>query len=75
MREQGFFTDPRHEMYQFEATIFRAARIVVDTSLHMGEMTFDEAVAFMRATPALTEPTARRRWRATAPGRRRRRRI
>ncbi|MGH2358620.1 MAG: DUF885 domain-containing protein, partial [Candidatus Limnocylindria bacterium] len=30
MREQGFFTDPRHEMFQYEATIFRAARIIVD---------------------------------------------
>ncbi|MEP6694699.1 MAG: DUF885 domain-containing protein, partial [Chloroflexota bacterium] len=33
MREQGFFTDPKHLLYQYEATIFRAARIVVDTSL------------------------------------------
>ena len=32
MREQGFFTDLAHEMNQYEATIFRAARIVVDTS-------------------------------------------
>ena len=39
MREHGFFDDLRHEMYQYEATLFRAARIVVDTSLHMGEMT------------------------------------
>ena len=59
MREQGFFTDLRHEMYQYEATLFRAARIVVDTSLHMGEMTWDEAVAFMTEHTALTEPTAR----------------
>ena len=59
MREQGFFTDLRHEMYQYEATIFRAARIVVDTSLHMGEMTWDEAVRFMVEHTALTEPTAR----------------
>jgi uncharacterized protein (DUF885 family) len=59
MREQGFFTDPRHEMFQYEATIFRAARIVVDTSLHMGEMTWDEAVDFMVRHTALTEPTAR----------------
>jgi len=59
MREQGFFTDLRHEMNQYEATIFRAARIIVDTSLHMGEMTWDEAVAFMTAHTALTEPTAR----------------
>jgi uncharacterized protein (DUF885 family) len=59
MREQGFFTDPRHEMYQYEATIFRAARIVVDTSLHLGEMTWEEAVRFMVEHTALTEPTAR----------------
>ena len=59
MREQGFFTDPRHEMFQYEATIFRAARIIVDTSLHMGEMSWDEAVRFMLDHTALTEPTAK----------------
>jgi uncharacterized protein (DUF885 family) len=59
MREQGFFTDLRHEMFQYEATIFRAARIVVDTSLHMGEMSWDEAVRFMTDHTALTEPTAK----------------
>jgi uncharacterized protein (DUF885 family) len=59
MREQGFFTDLSHEMFQYEATLFRAARIVVDTSLHMGEMTWDEAVEFMMANSSLTEPTAK----------------
>lgn len=59
MREQGFFTDLRHEMFQYEATLFRAARIIVDTSLHMGEMSWDEAVRFMTDHTALTEPTAR----------------
>lgn len=59
MREQGFFSDLRHEMFQYEATIFRAARIVVDTSLHMGEMSWDEAVEFMMRHTALTEPTAK----------------
>jgi len=59
MREQGFFSDPKHLLYQYEATIFRAARIVVDTGLHMGEMTFDEAVKFMVAMGNLTEPNAR----------------
>ena len=59
MREQGFFTDPRHEMFQYEATIFRAARIIVDTSLHMGEMSWDVAVQFMLDHTALTEPTAK----------------
>ncbi len=59
MREQGFFEDPKQVLYQFEATIFRAARIVVDTSLHLGEMTFDEAVEFMRTKANLTEPNAK----------------
>ena len=58
MRERGFFTDPIQELYHLEATIFRAARIVVDTSLHMGEMTHDEAVKFMFEKTALTQPTA-----------------
>jgi uncharacterized protein (DUF885 family) len=59
MREQGFFTDPRQAMSQYEAMLFRAARIVVDTSLHLGEMSFEEAVRFMRERANLPEPTAR----------------
>jgi uncharacterized protein (DUF885 family) len=59
MREQGFFTDPRQEMSQYEATLFRAARIIVDTGLHIGDMSFDEAVEFMRTRSNLPEPTAR----------------
>jgi uncharacterized protein (DUF885 family) len=59
MREQGFFTDPRQEMCQVQATLFRAARIIVDTSLHIGDMSFDEAVEFMHARANLPEPTAR----------------
>ena len=59
MREQGFFTDRRHELYQVEAMLFRAARIVVDTSLHAGDMTLEEAWRFMVERANLTEPTAR----------------
>jgi uncharacterized protein (DUF885 family) len=59
MREHGFFTDPRQEMSQVEATLFRAARIIVDTSLHVGDMAFDEAVEFMRTKANLPAPTAR----------------
>ena len=58
MTDNGFYEDPRHVFYQVEARLFRAARIVVDTALHMGEMTHDEAVAFMLAHSSLTEPTA-----------------
>ena len=58
MRERGFFTEPMYELYHLEATIFRAARIIVDTSLHMGEMTFDEAVDFMMKNANLPHPVA-----------------
>jgi uncharacterized protein (DUF885 family) len=58
MRERGFFEDPLHELQHLSATIFRAARIIVDTSLHLGEMTVDEAIAFMRDKAALPEAVA-----------------
>ena len=59
MRERGFFTSPLHELQHLNATLFRAARIIVDTSLHLGEMTFEEAVAFMTDRAALPDPVAR----------------
>lgn len=59
MREQGFFEDPLHELQHLSATIFRAARIVVDTSLHMGEMSVEEAIRFMVEKAGLPEPTAK----------------
>ena len=59
MREEGFFTEPAHELAHLDARLFRAARIVVDTSLHCGEMGFEEAVTFMRDRAGLTEPVAR----------------
>ncbi len=58
MREADFYDDLRHVMFQYEATLFRAARIVADTSLHLGEMSHAEAVDFMMANSSLTEPTA-----------------
>jgi uncharacterized protein (DUF885 family) len=59
MRERGFFAEPIHVLHHLNATLFRAARIVVDTSLHLGEMTFDEAVAFMVDRATMPEPVAR----------------
>jgi len=59
MREQGFFSEPIQELQHLEANIFRAARIVVDTSLHMGEMSVDEAIDFLCQRLAMSEPTAR----------------
>ena len=59
MRERGFFTEPIQELNHLKATLFRAARIVVDTSLHLGEMSYEEAVRFMVEKTATPEPTAR----------------
>jgi uncharacterized protein (DUF885 family) len=59
MRERGFFETPIHELQHLNATLFRAARIIVDTSLHLGEMTFEEAVTFMMDKAALPEAVAR----------------
>jgi uncharacterized protein (DUF885 family) len=58
MKEQGFFTDPRHELRQVDMRLLRAARIVVDTSLHLGEMTIDEAVEHMSTKASLSADTA-----------------
>ncbi len=59
MREQGFFTDPAAEARQVDCRLFRAARVVVDTSLHAGEMTVAEAVAYMKEHASLSDATAR----------------
>lgn len=57
--EQGFFADPWHALASVDARLFRAARIVVDTSLHLGEMSVDEAVEFMGTKASLSPETAR----------------
>lgn len=59
MSEAGFFRDPRHELGQVEARLFRAARMIVDTSLHLGEMTVEQATEFMSTRTALGPDTAR----------------
>jgi uncharacterized protein (DUF885 family) len=59
MREQGFFTDSRHELGQVNARLFRAARIVIDTSLHLGEMSVEEAIEHMSTQASLSAETAR----------------
>lgn len=58
LREQGFFTSTAQELAHVEARLFRAARMVVDTALHCGDMTADEAEAYLVANTALTAGTA-----------------
>ncbi|MGD0743126.1 MAG: DUF885 domain-containing protein [Acidimicrobiales bacterium] len=59
MREQGYFSERRAELGQLNARIFRAARIVVDTGLHIGDLGVEEAVAYMETNAGLPAPVAR----------------
>ncbi len=59
MNEAGFFADDAEVLCHLEARLFRAARIVVDTSLHAGDMTMEQAVEHMRSHTGLSEATAR----------------
>jgi uncharacterized protein (DUF885 family) len=59
MRDHGYFADPRHEIAHVEARLFRAARIIVDTALHSGQMTVAQAEAFMTEKASLSPGTAK----------------
>lgn len=58
MREQGYFADPAHELAHLDARIFRAARMVVDTALHSGDMDEAQAEEFMATRASLSPGTA-----------------
>ncbi len=58
MAEQGYYESDQARLGQLSARMFRAGRMVVDTSLHLGEMTMDEATAFMAERCGLPEQTA-----------------
>jgi hypothetical protein len=59
MREQGYFTDPAHELAHLDARIFRAARMIVDTALHCGDMNEAQAEEFMATRASLSPGTAK----------------
>jgi uncharacterized protein (DUF885 family) len=58
LREHGYFTQPAQELAHVEARLFRAARMIVDTALHCGDMTVQEAEVFMSTKASLTPGTA-----------------
>jgi uncharacterized protein (DUF885 family) len=60
MGEQGYYTSAAVRLGQLSMRLFRAGRIVVDTSLHMGEMSIDEATSFMAERCGFPVPTAQR---------------
>ncbi|MEW9532218.1 DUF885 domain-containing protein [Microbispora sp. NPDC049125] len=58
MYEQGYFDTPRTELAHLDCRIWRAARIVVDTALHCGDMTIEEAETYMATKASLSPGTA-----------------
>jgi uncharacterized protein (DUF885 family) len=60
MGEQGYYLTPAARLGQLSMRLFRAGRIVVDTSLHLGEMGIDEATTFMAERCGFPVPTAHR---------------
>ncbi|HXX92259.1 MAG TPA: DUF885 domain-containing protein [Planctomycetota bacterium] len=45
--ETGYFTDPKERLMQLNWRLQRAARVLLDVSLHTGKMTHAEAVRFL----------------------------
>jgi uncharacterized protein (DUF885 family) len=58
MTEIGFLDSPETRLLRFKDLLWRAARVVVDVGLSTGEMSFDEAVAYMVERPKLEPPNA-----------------
>lgn len=58
LHEQGYFDTPETELAHLDCRIFRAARIVVDTALHCGDMTVEQAQEFMTTKASLSPGTA-----------------
>lgn len=54
----GVLTDPYHKLGALGAEMHRAVRLVVDTGLHMGKMTREEAIAYNMAHEPITEVSA-----------------
>ena len=58
MTELGYLDAPATKLLRLKDLLWRAARVVVDVGLSTGEMSFDEAVAFMVERARLERPNA-----------------
>jgi len=70
METQGFLAAPAVRLMRLNDQLWRACRVVIDMELHLGLMSFDQAVAFL-ATEAHLEPAKAElevRWYVAAPG-------
>jgi uncharacterized protein (DUF885 family) len=58
MYEQGFYPSPLVRLAQLQATLWRAARVIIDVGLHTGTMTFDDAVRMLVDDVCVEPPNA-----------------
>ncbi len=58
MWEQGFYTDAETRLNQLKDILWRACRVIIDAKLHLGTMSFDEAVDMLVNTAHLEKPNA-----------------
>ncbi|MBN2565202.1 MAG: DUF885 domain-containing protein [Candidatus Eisenbacteria bacterium] len=58
MLEAGFYSDPRTRLGQLKEVLWRAARVVVDVGLQLGEMSVEDAIDFMVKEVALERVNA-----------------
>jgi uncharacterized protein (DUF885 family) len=58
MTELGYLDSPETRLLRLKDLLWRAARVVVDVGLSCGEMSFEQAIAFMIDGPKLERPNA-----------------
>jgi len=58
MTELGYLGSPETRLLRLKDLLWRAARVIVDVGIGTGEMTFEQAVAFMIEGPKLERPNA-----------------
>ena len=58
MKDAGFYADARTHLGQLKETRWRAARVVVDVGLQLGEMSVDETIEFMMSEVGLEKVNA-----------------
>ncbi len=59
MEQLGFIGQPIQKLARLQAQLWRASRIILDVSLHTGQMTVDEAITFLVERAGLEPDDAR----------------
>jgi uncharacterized protein (DUF885 family) len=58
--ETGYFTNEKERLMQLNWRLQRAARVLLDVSIHTGKMSYDEAVTFLAEKVRMNRPHAER---------------